>query len=624
MSFFAELKRRNVVKVGIAYIVAAWLLLQLTEVLTELLELNTEVGKLVIVLIIIGFIPALIFAWAFEMTPEGIKREKDVDRSQSVATHTGQKLNFAIIAMLICVAAYFVWESRFAERNGAPPLQAVEQASEATNTINNGNAARPTDERTSIVVLPFVNMSADADQEYFSDGLSEEILNALVKISDLRVISRTSAFAFKGKDMSIPEIARQLDVSHVLEGSVRTAGDSVRITAQLIEVDTDSHLWSEAYNRQLENVFDIQEEISLAIADQLQLRLASEDRQARPTDNVEAYKLFLRGRHHYQLRGEANLQVAEDLLGEATELDPGFDLAWANLAAARMISGFYVATGYRERYDSATDAANLAIEINPENGLAWATLGLLAMAEFEFETGLAHFEQAIALNPNESNIFLWKGISLLDLGYVQDAIDTFKRAEAFDPAFVNLHNWLVSAYLASGDHEAARHHVALALALEPDYEFNNPIALRLALNRDSAGIEKAMEQASNPTRTPDQRAAYLALAEALKDPAKIPQAVEALQAVEKNDWNFFTSGPLLRLGAIEEAADAWRATVEAGRKLRAFNELSFFWETQHRQSLRHPAITKLFEDHGLTDLWRKKGAPDYCRQQGTDFVCGTP
>ena len=463
MSLFAELKRRNVFRVGIAYLVAAWLLLQLTDVLTELLELGPEVGKIVIVLLIVGFVPALIFAWAFEMTPDGVKREKDVDRSQSVTPQTGRTLDRAIIAMLVLVAAYFIYEARFMQRS-EPAAQSEAAAvtptapseSPATAPAEPVSAPTASRERASIVVLPFVNMSADPEQEYFSDGLSEEILNALAGIENLRVISRTSAFAFKGKDLGIPEIARQLDVSHVLEGSVRTAGDSVRITAQLIEVDSDSHLWSEAYSRKLENIFEIQEEISRAIAGQLQVRLAGDAAPARPTENLAAYQLYLRGRALYQGRGVEQLHSAVRLLQQALELDPGFAAAEANLAAAAMVLSYNLDEGFIEYRELSAAAAERALALDPDNGLARAVNGLMASSRLDFELAISELDRAIALNPNESNSLLWKGIVLSGLGYIDEALAALERAEAVDPVFVNLLNWMSVLYYQKGDHERGR------------------------------------------------------------------------------------------------------------------------------------------------------------------------
>ncbi|MEJ2535184.1 MAG: tetratricopeptide repeat protein, partial [Gammaproteobacteria bacterium] len=482
MSFFEELKRRNVVRVGIAYAVASWIILQATDVIGEILDLPQWGGKLILLMLGVGFLLALFFAWAYELTPEGLKREKDVDRSQSIAPRTGRKLDFSIIALLAVGLVYFIYEARFMERGpGAeetsPAATVPEPASEGATAAAPLPAMPPpaaaTDARTSIVVLPFVNMSADPEQEYFSDGLSEEILNALAQIEGLRVISRTSAFAFKGKDVAIPEIARQLDVSHVLEGSVRTAGDDVRITAQLIEVDTDSHLWSQAFSRKLENVFDIQLEISEAIANELQLRLSSDQAAERPTSNMAAYEAYLRGRHRYQIRGDRDMEAAVALFEQAVALDPEFDEAWANLAAAQAINSFYAKEGHREIAAQARESANRAITVNPANGFGHAVLGLLAMGDFDFERAMSQSDRALRLNPNESNSYLWKAIALINLGYNREAVEVLDTAVRLDPVFANLHNWLVSAHLSIGNLEEAKRHESRFREINPTDILNN-------------------------------------------------------------------------------------------------------------------------------------------------------
>ncbi len=626
MSFIAELKRRNVVRVGIAYVVAAWLLLQLTEVLTELLEIGPEVGKIVIVLIIVGFVPALIFAWAFELTPEGIKRESEVDRSSSVAPQTGQKLNIAIIAMLVLIAGYFIWESRFktpAAQDIAETMRPADgqAATELSSVKPSAPDAVEQTVQKSIVVLPFVNMSADASQEYFSDGLSEEILNALVPIENLRVISRTSAFAFKDKDLSVPQIAEQLGVTHVLEGSVRTAGDDLRITAQLIEVASDSHLWSQAYNRKMENVFEVQEEISLAIAEQLQLRLSEQALGEAQTNNMEAYTLFLRGRHHYQSRVVENLFLAEDLLSQAVALDPQFDEAWANLAATFALLAFHADEGFDAYFLQADQAARKAIEINPDNGFAHAVLGLLAYGRLEFEAGLKQLELAIRLNPNESNAYLWQGIALFGLGYIDQATAVFKQAETFDPAFSNLHNWLASIYLSQGDIAAALHHRDILAKLDPAFpinDFGDPDLYGGDLDLAEA---KARARLAGLADSEQLIAAYYA---ALRDPARREMAIRVLRSFDTQSWQNPAYYWLLRLGAVGEALEIWQRLNQAGRGLRAANVLSGIWTVSMQENLQDPAIVPFFEETGVADYWRKHGDPDYCRPVGDSFACGTP
>ncbi len=242
MSLFAELKRRNVFRVGVAYAVAAWLLIQVTDIMVPTLGLPEWIGKATIFLLIIGFVPAIIFAWAFELTPEGIKREKDVDRSQSITAQTGRKLNYAITALLALAVVYLLMDKFSPAEPGAdsgPVTAAVD------------STAEPVENLKSIAVLPFVNMSDDAANEYFSDGISEEILNALAKVKDLKVAGRTSSFAFKGENQDLRRIGEALGVKHILEGSVRKAGNTVRITAQLVQVDDGFHLWSDTYDREL-------------------------------------------------------------------------------------------------------------------------------------------------------------------------------------------------------------------------------------------------------------------------------------------------------------------------------------------------------------------------------------
>jgi TolB-like protein len=469
-------------------------------------------------------------------------------------------------------------------------------------------------------------MSADPEQEYFSDGLSEEILNALAQIEGLRVISRTSAFAFKGKDVAIPEIARQLDVSHVLEGSVRSAGDDVRITAQLIEVNTDSHLWSQAFSRKLENVFDIQLEISRAIADQLQLRLAGSETQ-KPTNNLDAYRLYLQGRQLYQTRHSDALRRSIELLERAVDLDPEFDEAWANLAAASSVYAFQLDDGYREYQQRSRDAARRAIVINPDNGLARAVNGLAQISEIRVIEGIPELQRAIALNPNESNALLWMGIALSVLGYTQEAIDALRAAEAVDPVFVNLQNWLAYLHWQSGDAEGALRHEARARELNPDFPMNIP-GEQYFFSGDLDAAERAWERSNSyyadalgESFVDINRISRL-MFEALKNPARRDEAVREIQALAPRSSFNGVFIPLMRLGAVEEAMDSIRQTVADGRGLRAMNTLGSVWLAYDRKHLSHPAVMALFEELGFVDYWRAHGAPDFCRPDGDGFRCG--
>jgi TolB-like protein len=635
VSLFAELKRRNVFRVGIAYVVGGWLLLQLTDVLSQLLDLPEVVGRVIVMLVVIGLPVALFFAWAFEITPEGVKREKYVDRSQSITPQTGKKLNNTILVLMALAIAYLLYDKfsgatqpglaqsgsdHFSQPTAGKETKADEKSVLTPVEATNKSALTPveaTPTQKSIVVLPFINMSNDPEQEFFSDGLSEELLNVLAQIRDLRVISRTSAFAFKGKDVDIPTIAAQLNVTHVLEGSVRKAGNDVRITAQLIEVATDSHLWSDAYNRKLENVFEIQEEISKAIAAELQVTLGTSAKAGKPTQNLEAWQLYLRGRHLYQNRGKAQVVRAIELLKQAVALDPEFADAWANLAAANMINGYNQDEGYENFYRDGQQAARRAIAIDPDNGFAHAVLGLVYMGEFAWDEAMREYDLAIRLNPNETNSLLWKGIALTALGYVDQAIAMFKQAERLDPVFTNVHNWLALAYGVNGDTENLRHHTEKLQRLDPDFPIN--ILTIFRLNSDNLDTAEDLMRAED-IRSIGTDVLVETMFSALRDPGRKEGAVKTLLANEHLAEAGDLTPYLWNIGAVDETLANFRKQKERG--LRKANTLPTLWDANNQAQLSNPAMIEFFEANGMVDYWREHGDPDYCRVEGTSVECG--
>ncbi|MEE8464014.1 MAG: adenylyl cyclase, partial [Gammaproteobacteria bacterium] len=336
--FFKELMRRNVARVALVYIIVAWVTIQVVDVMFPALHVPEWAISITAALIIIGFPFALIFAWAFEITPEGIKREKEVDRSQSITTNTGRKLDFMIIGALAIAVTFLLFdklvltESEDEVAKAGTPDRTTEMSAKAPEK--------------SIAVLPFVNMSGDIENEYFSDGLSEELLNVLAKMPELKVVGRTSSFKFKGTNEDLRMIGQQLGVAHVLEGSVRQSGLKVRITAQLIDTETGFHLWSETFDRELDDIFAIQDEISASVAAALKVTLLGEE-VAKPaeihgTENVEAYNAFLQGRYFFQHETFENLEKAIDFLERAIEIDPAYAAAYAELSLAqqRWVGGY--------------------------------------------------------------------------------------------------------------------------------------------------------------------------------------------------------------------------------------------------------------------------------------------
>lgn len=323
-NFIEELKRRNVFKVGTAYAIAGWLIIQVATSVFPVFEFPEWTTQFVIILAIIGFPLSLIFAWAFELTPEGIKKSKEVDITESVTNRTGKKLNGIIITVLSMAVIFLLVERVFFAK-----ASILEQESSANI------------ETASIAVLPFVNMSSDAENEYFSDGLSEELLNGLAKIEGMQVAGRTSSFSFKGKNEDLRVVAEQLGVKHILEGSVRKDGNTLRITAQLIQADNGFHLWSETYDREIESVFAIQEEITRKVVAELKVRLLPQEEirlTERPTEDIEAFNAYLEATQLEINRLPSDLEKAIEKYKQAITIDPTFALAYARLAIAYQLS----------------------------------------------------------------------------------------------------------------------------------------------------------------------------------------------------------------------------------------------------------------------------------------------
>ena len=452
MSFFEELKRRNVFRVGIAYAVSAWIILQVVDLVLENIEAPPLVMQVFMLALAVGFPIALIFAWAFEITPEGVKLEKHVDRSQSISHVTGQKMNRHItIALAIAVA--FLLVDRFipdSDTNSQPVLEVVENTAEPVTETEN------TDK--SIAVLPFVNMSSDPEQDYFADGISEEILNALASVSDLKVAGRTSSFAFKGKNEDLLAIGKVLRVNHILEGSVRKSGNQVRITAQLIKVDDGFHMWSETWDRELDDIFVIQDEISAAILTQLKAQLLGEQQLVTVKTDTKAYQFYLLAKQRIYERKKASLEIAAKLLNEATTIDPGFAPAFAQLGIAYILLGEdnYGSMPISVAREKSKISLDKALQLEPGNAEALAGMGLyVSNHELDHEKSINLLRQAVAINPNLVNANTWLASELDTIGDLRASLElrekTFERDPLHAPTFGNLEQ----SYVVMGQSEKA-------------------------------------------------------------------------------------------------------------------------------------------------------------------------
>jgi TolB-like protein/Tfp pilus assembly protein PilF len=461
MSLLAELKRRNVFRVGAAYLVVGWLLIEVADTVFPRLGLPEWTVTFVIALLLLGLPVALFLAWAFELTPEGVKRTEEVEPHASVTPQTGRAIDKLILVGMVVVVAVIVAD-RFLFRDGGhgePGLPAEQLAAGAVRTP----VPAPTDEAgqleaSSIAVLPFADMSAAGDQEYFGDGLAEEILNLLAGVRELKVSGRTSSFSFKGKDTPIPEIGRALGVAHILEGSVRKAGERVRITAQLVKAEDGFHLWSETYDRQLADIFAIQDEIAGAIANalQLQLRLVG---QVAGTGNLEAYDLYLQARTLIYQRTLRDLQEARGLVDRALTLDPDYAPALAASGELwQLLSDGVSSYGdipVVQAHAAARRDLDRALRLDPGLADAHAALGLLSMSLGDYAAADAHLARALAINPSLTSANNWRALNYANSGRARDAVSAARQFAERDPLFVVNQANLVYYLAMTGDFAGA-------------------------------------------------------------------------------------------------------------------------------------------------------------------------
>lgn len=432
LSLFAELKRRNVIRVVLAYLAGAWLLIQIADTVFPAYGLPESALPILITILVIGLIPAVAIAWVFELTPQGLRRDTDIAPGESVAPQTGKRLDRIIIAVLALALSYFVFDEFVLER--------------------------PVTSDNSIAVLPFDDMSPGSDQAWFSDGIAEELLNLLAQVRELRVISRSSSFTYRGDDLHLPTIADALDVTYVLEGSVRQADGRIRITAQLIDARTDTHVWSETYDREMVDVFDIQDDIAGSIVDELKVRLLGAPPSADRTD-PETYALFLQARHLVQVEMGNQLE-AENLLMQALERDAAY-LPALNL----MVETIYYLTGASsfEKYTTADGVALMrgyadrALGIDPENSHANAHRGWMAfLYGNDLETAVKYLERALKYDVRNKFALFAAGVINRRIGHNDDAIAFQEAALAVDPLCSGCLYNLMNINMSAGRLDAAQ------------------------------------------------------------------------------------------------------------------------------------------------------------------------
>lgn len=536
MQIFHELKRRNVLRVAAAYIVSAWLVIQVVETLFPLFGLSDAVIRSVVIVLAIGFLPALVFSWAFELTPDGLKLDKDVDLERSVTRQTGKKLDRIIVVILALALAYFAVDKFLLD-----PVRDAEQF-ESGRREGRIEALVTSFGDRSIAVLPFADMSPANDQGYFSDGISEELLNLLSTIPEVRVTSRSSAFSFKDQNISIPDIARRLQVSYILDGSVRKAGDQVRISAQLIDAETDTQLWSKNFDRTMQNIFQIQDEIASDVVEQIKGTLRISAPQQRETD-AGAYALYLQARYQRRLGTAAGYEEAVRLYKEVLAIDPNYAPAWDEIATVyqnQSITGLRTAD---EGFELARSAALKAITIDPDYAPAYDSLGFMAQYhEPDLAEAARYYKRAIELAPKDPAIAGKVGMLLQTLGRVDTGLAPIEYAVGADPLSPPWQYTLGLAYLAAGRPEQAIQAFETTLSLSPEFSlayYNLSVALMRAGRFDDA-VRAAKKEQRESWRLIGLALSLYALERAKDDPTAAAQVVldELIQKyAERSTYN---------------------------------------------------------------------------------------
>ena len=561
MSFFDELKRRNVFRVAIGYVITAWLLLQVIDLVLENINAPDWVMQVFMLALAIGFPLALFFAWAFEMTPEGVKREADVDRSQSITNKTGRKMDRNIIIAMALALAYFAYDKFFAQEtvDPAPSPSSVSIETVEPPPVDTSPEIQPNEK--SVAVLPFINMSDDKENEYFSDGISEELLNVLVSVKGLRVPSRTSSFTFKNSTKKLSEIGKELQVDHILEGSVRKASDRIRVTAQLVEVNTDTHLWSETYTRELDDIFAVQDEIAQAIVSALKVTLTGADQtpvSTQSTNNVDAYNNYLLGRHLWNQRSPDSLLASTKPLLEAVQADPDYAKAWAALADAYVLIPEYGSGTLAEYIPMAHDAIEKALAINPNSSPALTTSAYIKfMYDYDIKGAHADFDKAISIDPGYATAHQWLGELMAAEGHLDAAMDQLALARRADPLAPIIPHDIGWVLMYSERKEEAFAYYQEALKLDPN--FQAAIGNLMTLNQITGRYDQARARAHELARVVGiDISADLAVIDALENPTLKPRALEVVSQAQTSALQDGTMGKALYcmiLGESELALD---------------------------------------------------------------------
>jgi len=626
MNLLKELQRRNVIRMAGLYLVAAWLMVQVASTVFPAFDLPAWALRGVILLLGIGFVPALIFSWVFELTPDGLKRDSDVEVTKSIAPQTARRMDHMLLVVMALALGYFAVDKFVL----APSRLASSAPQLVTPASTDANAATPATppaqtpvESKSIAVLAFADLSQNKDQEYFSDGVAEEILNALAKVDDLKVAGRTSSFYFKGRNENLATIGSTLGVAHVLEGSVRKQGERLRISAKLLRISDGVEMWAESFDGTDADIFALQENIAQQVTTQLKVALkAGEQGQLVDvgTNNPTAYALYLRASDVFNRRDSGEFLNAIKLLEEAVALDPNFARAYSKLGALHALTPEYLGTDITAGVTAAQASARRALALQPQLAEPHAVIAVTREQNNRYSAARAEFEQALAIEPDDLLSNLWYAIHLGLTGYESAKMTRLERVLALDPLLPNALNHLGRGLEWRGDLESARR------ALERAKELG-------AANTDvfqafvSLGQGRMAQARAELERTVDTLGAGLPSGTSATIAAGILEdrepRVRALAHVRKlvSEPATANSGifawALILLGAPDDAL-----AMIAARPLNSDAWHTALWSPRGQAARTSPAFPEFARKVGFAELWDQYGPPDLCKknEQG-DYVC---
>lgn len=631
MSVIAEFSRRNVFKVAFAYAAISWLLIQIVTAIEEPLGLPGWFDTLIIVLLIIGFPVATVFAWIFEITPDGIMKSADVPVGESIAPVTRQRLNYAIIGVLLLAVVFLVVDDYFTPAEPGPSASETVEPSRSAATAD--TEAPANNETETIAVLPFESFVDDAEQQAFADGLTEEVLNSLAQIDNLRVTARTSSFAFKDSNQTIREIAAALGVQHVLEGSVRKSGDTIRVTAQLIRARDDSHLWSESFDRDLQDIFLIQEEIARAVAEVLEIALGVGELGARPgmTRDIGAYELYLQALQQpgFFNDTERTVRATVTLLEQAIGVDPNFALAWLGISRtyfqAIPLAPNISADVSAEWATNSARALERALELAPDSVEIAAYAATQALQRGDWSESLRLLSVMLDNTSNgafESTVQSIYGQFLKSTGSPRAAIRGLERARTLDPLDGATALQLGDAYLIAGQFEAALDEFDRGLNLPTS---PRPLLLGSSLlaalgTEDRARIEERLDlMAANPDPATEIN---LAMGAFLDVPESAIAEIQGLLTQAENPSRLLlvvAANWAAQYGDAEYALELLRRVPLPVENWVAANQI---WRPGLKDVRALPGFRELLADMNLVEFWRESGWPEMCEPStDNDFVC---